>query len=123
MPIVQIQIIRQPVAQDSINNTFVRIGNTSAGIPGINVLCTEPIPSEVEITNVLMPILRFLIPDGYREKKSKSKKTQSKIIVDQRQKIVVPPTIDPVPIIKLGGAFQEIGGDNENAGGGYQKLG
>lgn len=123
MPIVQIQIVRQPVAQDSVNNTFVRIGNTSAGIPGINVLCTEPIPSVVEITNVLMPILRYLIHDGYREKKSKSKKTQSKIIVDQRQKIVVPPTIDPVPVIKLGGAFQEIGGDNENAGGGYQKLG
>ena len=31
--------------------------------------------------------------------------------------------LDKSVLIQLGGVFQEIGGDNENAGGGYQKLG
>lgn len=126
MPIALVYLVQAPVRTDSGNDSFVRIGDSSpANVPGFYVFCTEPVPSSSEIRHYILTSqqLRRFILDGYREKKNKNKITRTKTIIDQRQKPVIPPTIEPVPIIKLGGAFQEIGGDNENAGGGYQKLG
>ena len=126
MPIALVYLVQAPVRTDSGNDSFVRIGDSSpANVPGFYVFCTEPVPSSSEIMHYILTSqqLRRFILDGYREKKNKNKITRTKTIIDQRQKPVIPPTIEPVPIIKLGGEFLQIGGDNENAGGGYQKLG
>lgn len=126
MPISRVYLVQQPVATESGNDTFVRIGDSSAAnVPGFYVYCTDPVPSNGEIAFYLLnsPQLRRFIFDGYRERKNKNRITHTRTIIDQRQKPVIPPTIEPVPIIKLGGEFLQIGGDNENAGGGYQKLG
>lgn len=126
MPIALVYLVQQPVITESGNDSFVRIGDSSpANVPGFYVYVTEPVPTSSEIRHYILNSqqLRRFIFDGYRERKAKTRITRSKTVIDQRQKPVIPPTIEPVPIIKLGGAFQEIGGDNENAGGGYQKLG
>lgn len=126
MPIALVYLVQQPVITESGNDSFVRIGDSSpANVPGFYVFVTEPVPTSSEIRHYILNSqqLRRFIFDGYRERKAKTRITRSKTVIDQRQKPVIPPTIEPVPIIKLGGAFQEIGGDNENAGGGYQKLG
>lgn len=126
MPIALVYLVQQPVITESGNDSFVRIGDSSpANVPGFYVYVTEPVPTSSEIRHYILNSqqLRRFIYDGYRERKAKTRITRSKTVIDQRQKPVIPPTIEPVPIIKLGGAFQEIGGDNENAGGGYQKLG
>lgn len=126
MPIALIYLAQTPIRTDSGNDSFVRIGDSSqANVPGFYVFCTEPVPATYEIMNYILTsqqIRRFIL-DGYRERKNKNRITHTRTIIDQRQKPVIPPTIEPVPVIKLGGEFLQIGGDNENAGGGYQKLG
>lgn len=126
MPIALVYLVQQPVITESGNDSFVRIGDSSpANVPGFYVFVTEPVPTSSEIRHYILNSqqLRRFIFDGYRERKAKTRITRTKTVIDQRQKPVVPPTIEPVPIIKLGGEFLQIGGDNENAGGGYQKLG
>lgn len=126
MPIALVYLVQQPVITESGNDSFVRIGDSSpANVPGFYVFVTEPVPTSSEIRHYILNSqqLRNFIFDGYRERKAKTRITRSKTVIDQRQKPVIPPTIEPVPIIKLGGEFLQIGGDNENAGGGYQKLG
>lgn len=126
MPVALVYLVQQPVITESGTNTFVRIGDSSqANVPGFFVFVTEPVPTYTEIRHALLTSqqLRRFIFDGYRERKNKSRITHTRTIIDQRQKPVIPPTIEPVPVIKLGGEFLQIGGDNENAGGGHQKLG
>lgn len=126
MPVALVYLVQQPIKTESGNDSFVRIGDSSqANVPGIYVFCTEPVPTSSEIRHYLLisQQLRRFIFDGYRERKNKNRITHTRTIIDQRQKPVIPPTIEPVPIIKLGGEFLQIGGDNENAGGGHQKLG
>lgn len=126
MPVALVYLIQTPVITESQNDSYVRIGDSSpANVPGFLVYVTDPEPSIAEIKRYLLtsPQLRRFIFDGYRERKNKNRITHTRTIIDQRQKPVIPPTIEPVPIIKLGGEFLQIGGDNENAGGGYQKLG
>lgn len=126
MPIALVYLVQQPVITESGNDSFVRIGDSSpANVPGFYVFVTEPVPTSSEIRHYILTsqqIRRFIF-DGYRERKTKNRITHTRTIIDQRQKPVIPPTIEPVPVIKLGGEFLQIGGDNENAGGGHQKLG
>ena len=126
MPIALVYLVQQPVITEDGNNTLVRIGDSSAvNVPGFYVYVTEPVPTSAEIRQYMLTSqqLRRFVLDGYREIKKKNRITRTRNIIDQRQTSVVPPTIEPVPIIKLGGEFLQIGGDNEIAGGGHQKLG
>lgn len=126
MPIALVYLVQTPQTTESGNNTFVRIGDSSpANVPGFYVFCTEPVPTSSEILHYILTSqqLRRFILDGYREKKNKNKIQYSKTIIDLRRGEPTPPTIEPIPVIKLGGEFLQIGGDYENVGGGNQKLG
>ena len=51
------------------------------------------------------------------------RKFVAKVITMKAAKQLPPPNIEVPIIVKLGGEFLQIGGDNENVGGGYQKFG
>lgn len=107
------------------NNILFRFGTDNTA--GIYAMCTDPLPSATEIRNILLTnpgvIRQNFATDFYRERKERNKTSLQKIVIDKRTKPQTPPTIEPMPVIKLGGEFLQIGGDDENVGGRNTKMG